>query len=114
MIDGPNLYTYVRNNPVRFVDPWGLCADEGEDTLREQFEDWIKKYGIKKAKNLIVETLKRNKSLYSPYGPFFDYYYEGAMQASDGLDRIRDGLRQRNELAREHDLGNIYGGVEND
>jgi RHS repeat-associated protein len=108
MIDGPNLYTYVRNNPVRFVDPWGLCADEGEDTLREQFEDWIKKYGIKKAKDLIVETLKRNKSLYSPYGPFFDYYYEGAMQALDGLDRIRDGLQNLNDQNPFDDEFDLY------
>jgi uncharacterized protein RhaS with RHS repeats len=35
MIDGPNLYTYARNNPVRFVDPWGLCADEGEGEIAD-------------------------------------------------------------------------------
>jgi RHS repeat-associated protein len=29
MVDGPNLYTYVNNNPVNWVDPWGLCVEVG-------------------------------------------------------------------------------------
>jgi RHS repeat-associated protein len=28
MIDGPNLYVYLNNNPVNLVDPWGLCKEE--------------------------------------------------------------------------------------
>jgi uncharacterized protein RhaS with RHS repeats len=27
-VDGPNVYTYVRNNPVRYGDPWGLASCE--------------------------------------------------------------------------------------
>jgi uncharacterized protein RhaS with RHS repeats len=26
MVDGPNLYVYCNNDPVNFIDPWGLCA----------------------------------------------------------------------------------------
>lgn len=28
MIDGPNLYVYVNNNPVNLIDPWGLCGEK--------------------------------------------------------------------------------------
>ncbi len=28
MVDGPNVYAYVNNNPVNLVDPWGLCVEK--------------------------------------------------------------------------------------
>jgi RHS repeat-associated protein len=27
-IDGMNLYAYVSNNPLNWIDPWGLCKEE--------------------------------------------------------------------------------------
>jgi RHS repeat-associated protein len=38
MVDGPNLYTYVNNNPVNWVDPWGWCKDK-EDIKRNILKD---------------------------------------------------------------------------
>ena len=30
MIDGPNMYIYVNNNPMNLVDPRGMCTEEGQ------------------------------------------------------------------------------------
>jgi len=44
MSDGPNVYTYCKNDPVNYVDLWGLCKDNGNsidiDDLLYQLEDW--------------------------------------------------------------------------
>ena len=31
MVDGPNVYLYVGNNPVNLIDPDGLCIEEIND-----------------------------------------------------------------------------------
>ena len=37
---GINLYRYVHNNPLRFVDPWGLAgAEEDRETVSEEDRD---------------------------------------------------------------------------
>ena len=27
-VNGPNVYAYVGNNPLNWIDPWGLCKDK--------------------------------------------------------------------------------------
>ena len=29
MVDGPNLYAYLNNDPLNSIDPWGLCEGTG-------------------------------------------------------------------------------------
>lgn len=39
-VDGANLYRYVRNNPLRFLDPLGLFTPEGAmEAYRQQYAD---------------------------------------------------------------------------
>ena len=37
-VDGLNLYRFVRNNPMRFVDPDGLESGEPKDIVRGPIE----------------------------------------------------------------------------
>ena len=44
MVDGPNLYVYLNNNPVNLIDPWGLC--KGKPWGPWWIEIFIPGYGV--------------------------------------------------------------------
>ena len=39
-VDGMNLYAYVRNNPLRYLDPWGLCSSNTISTAADVADWW--------------------------------------------------------------------------
>ena len=50
MVDGPNLYAYVNNNPVNLIDPWGLCKEKSfwDKSLSEVWNDLKQKLSNQK------------------------------------------------------------------
>lgn len=46
MVDGPNMYVYCNNDPVNFIDLWGLCEQNSKkDFFWKPFENYIPNYG---------------------------------------------------------------------
>ncbi|MCX5698884.1 MAG: RHS repeat-associated core domain-containing protein, partial [Candidatus Omnitrophica bacterium] len=38
IIDGPNVYCYLSNNPINDIDPWGLCGSAGGGGVKSNKE----------------------------------------------------------------------------
>lgn len=45
MINGPNVYAYVNNNPINLIDPWGLCQKGGAPRWSWPSDVWRGNYG---------------------------------------------------------------------
>ena len=102
MIDGPNMYSYVNNNPVNLVDPYGLCAQgtgsQQPTPLAEQVKpraplpriEAIKPFSFKENVNKL-EAWLRNRSLLgtTAYGASAqDWYIQQYLKTGNSLYHI--------------------------
>ncbi len=61
-LDGPNVYSFVRNNPVNFIDPWGLLKQFLEEQLWEELTQ------LERNDSSTPEQLKRAQDLLDEIG----------------------------------------------
>jgi RHS repeat-associated protein len=56
--DGLNMYTYCSNNPIMWIDPWGLCREAGDEVIDD--EDWDEYengvYDDVQSKSMLIQT----------------------------------------------------------
>ena len=45
MIDGPNVYAYVGNNPVNYIDTWGFCKEDNKTSFWEELQKYLIEVG---------------------------------------------------------------------
>ena len=74
--DGLNLYAYVANNPVKYVDPMGYCKDDAQGTGNLTLTDEMKKVGVK------IVTID-GKQYYDYSEPINTVFWNAAVEASN-------------------------------
>jgi RHS repeat-associated protein len=91
--DGPNLYSYVTNNPVEYVDPLGLFATSYCGP------SWFEKEIAKRAQRR-QEEKEYYDSLPDFLKPFTEYYdrqkiFEAAQKTREDMEKNPQNYRQR-------------------
>ena len=69
---GSNWYVYCENNPLKFVDPWGLVAGEKFRTLQELSNDWGWNY-FPTSEYIMMEQASAIYKGYDEKGVYYSY-----------------------------------------
>ena len=103
--DGSNWYVYVRNNPLGFVDPWGLIGEKDESALNFLASTGVPKEAVAKVRSGMVkntadkvtELEQKKKDLVSDYSFSEDY-----LTTSKELSQAKSDM-MRNITAEDYD-----------
>jgi len=69
-----NFYTYVGNNPVRWVDSFGLCKDDKEEDFRSKRIEQLRSY-IESAEKAMITNIEALNVIHREIKGVHDYYY---------------------------------------
>ena len=53
-----NLYAYVQNNPIMFIDPWGLCSPTLGERIGQQVQWQVQVSGLTNLQGIAKETVQ--------------------------------------------------------
>ncbi len=107
--DGTNWYAYAGNNPVLFLDPWGLAAGDPFESIGEAAIDWGNEYGeytrytTYEMLSLIYSyTDEQGNVRYSYTKPYFGY--GGTVDPHIAYQTLEDSDVMRNNFKIEADI----------
>jgi RHS repeat-associated protein len=70
--DSMNMYTYVGNNPINLLDPYGLCKDDIESKRRRINQ--LRNY-VKSAETAMIANIETLEILHGKVQRLHDYYW---------------------------------------
>ena len=114
MIDGPNVYAFVRNNPVNYIDLWGLC---GEKDTQSSGGDAVYLNFIGHTTLTIQYNGYRYTAGFSPSTDINDMYGNGYFYPlrSPGLVKYEEALGIQILITRDSDaVAKIHSFVQNE
>ena len=103
--DGRNLYVYVQNNPLKYVDPSGYCSKKEHYGVSEEaiiFEDGEIKEEYKVIADVLINALIIKDKVDRANEAYYDGYWDGI------LGRNPEGTIPLKKLEEFEDYGLFY------
>ncbi len=98
-----NYYVRVGNNPVNFVDPWGLLTSEEWNRLLNEIKGWIEtpynKLGKKSKKRVGADCSGSVYGIYNNAKFPTDYYMAKDFPLNPDFELVDDGVPQPGDVA---------------
>jgi RHS repeat-associated protein len=105
---GLNLYTYVDNDPLNWIDPWGLCKNKPIHLPREEFEKRVKaviEIRLKRSRFPLLGILPWNYYIDADSEFYNDntlYEYMGRQLTGEELNYYVQGILQEHYFLASH------------
>ena len=111
--DGENWFAYVGNNPVNWIDPWGLSASEKRNSNNSLQQNKHYENGLSKTFSSINEYIKELPAIIKDkiWNSVTEFHFEKRDALNKNLPTYEEALRDKNwtllrpELSIYHDNG---------